>query len=52
LSIVDADGTREIVSGELQVWVGGGQPVTGEGLPKTAGISGSVKVEEPALLPK
>jgi beta-glucosidase len=52
LSIVDADGTRKIVPGELQVWVGGGQPVIREGLPKTAGISGSVKIEGEAVLPK
>jgi beta-glucosidase len=52
LSIVGADGTRKIVPGELQVWVGGGQPVTREGLPKTAGISGSVKIEGEAVLPK
>jgi len=52
LSIVEADGTRKIVPGELQVWVGGGQPVTRDGLPKTAGIAGSVKVEGEAVLPK
>jgi beta-glucosidase len=52
LSVVDADGTRKIVPGEVQVWVGGGQPVTREGLPKTAGISGSLKIEGEAVLPK
>ncbi len=52
LSIVDADGTRKIVPGDLQVWVGGGQPVTREGLPKTAGLTGSVKITGEAVLPK
>jgi beta-glucosidase len=52
LSVVDTDGTRKIVPGELQVWVGGGQPVARDGLPKAAGISGSVKIEGEAVLPK
>jgi beta-glucosidase len=52
LSVVAADGTRKIVSGDLQVWVGGGQPVSREGLPKTAGVSGSVKIASEAVLPK
>jgi len=51
LSIVDADGTRKIVPGDLQVWGGGGQPVTREGA-KTAGVSGSVKITGEAVLPK
>jgi beta-glucosidase len=51
LSIVDRDGTRKIVPGDLQVWVGGGQPVTREGA-KTAGVSGSVKITGEAVLPK
>jgi beta-glucosidase len=52
LSIVEEDGTRKIVPGELQVWVGGGQPAVREGLRKTAGISGSVKIEGDEVLPK
>ena len=52
LSVVERDGTRKIVPGELQVWIGGGQPVAREGLPKTAGISGSVKLNGEAILPK
>ena len=52
LSFVDPDGVRKIVSGQLQVWVGGGQPVSREGLPKSAGISGSVQIEGEATLPK
>ena len=52
LSIVDVDGTRKIFPGDVQVWVGGGQPMNREGLPKTAGVSGSVKITGAAVLPK
>ena len=52
LSVVDTDGTRKIVPGELQVWVGGGQPVAREGLPKSAGVAGSVKIAGESVLPK
>jgi len=52
LSVVDANGAVKIAPGELQVWVGGGQPVNRDGLPKTAGISGSVKIAGEATLPK
>jgi beta-glucosidase len=52
LSVVDKDGTRKIVPGELQVWIGGGQPVARDGLPKTAGVAGSVKISGEAILPK
>jgi len=52
LSIVDGGGTRRIVAGDLQVWVGDGQPLARSGLPRAAGISGTVKIDEPVLLPK
>ena len=52
LSVVVADGTRKVVPGDLQVWVGGGQPVNRVGLPKTAGVSGSVKIMGETVLPK
>jgi beta-glucosidase len=51
LSVVDVDGTRKIVAGDLQVWVGGGQPATREDT-KTAGVSGSVKITGEAVLPR
>jgi len=38
LSIVDASGTRRVVPGEVNVWIGGGQPVSRTGLPKAAGV--------------
>jgi len=52
LSFVDEKGVRRIAAGTLDVWVGGGQPVGREGLPKTAGLSGSVKITGAAVLPK
>ena len=52
LSVVDTDGARQIVAGDLEVWVGDGQPFARAGLPRAAGVSGSVKIEDSALLPK
>jgi beta-glucosidase len=57
LSVVDAEGNRKIVPGDLSVWVGGGQPPNPEsspreGSPKTAGMAGSVKITGEAVLPK
>jgi len=52
LSFVDEKGARRITPGALDVWVGGGQPVSREGLAKTAGLSGSVKITGGAVLPK
>jgi len=52
LSFVDETGARKIAAGTLQVWVGGGQPVGRAGLPKVAGVSGSVKITGAAVLPK
>jgi beta-glucosidase len=52
LSVVDADGTRKIVQGDLQVWIGGGQPVTRKGLPATPGVEGTLKLVGDAALPK
>ena len=50
LSIVDADGARKIVPGDLQVWVGGSQPVTR--IVNAAGVQGSVKITGESVLPK
>lgn len=52
VSFVDEAGVRRIAPGSLQVWIGGGQPVSRSGLPKTAGASGSVKITGAAVLPK
>jgi len=52
LSVVTSDGTRKIVPGELQIWVGDGQPVARAGLAKHAGVAGSVTIRGSAVLPK
>jgi beta-glucosidase len=38
LSIVNGDGKRRIVPGKVQVWVGGGQPVSQNNLRKASGV--------------
>jgi beta-glucosidase len=52
LSVVTSDGTRKIVPGELQIWVGDGQPVARAGLAKAAGVAGAVSIQGSAVLPK
>ena len=52
LSIVDGAGTRRIVPGTVQVWVGGGQPVWRAGLPKTAGVETQFTITESSTLPE
>jgi beta-glucosidase len=49
---VGQGGTRRIVPGEVQVWVGGGQPVSREGLPKTAGVRGAFTITGGEVLAK
>jgi beta-glucosidase len=50
LSFVDEAGARRIAPGTVQVWAGGGQPVSREGLLKAAGVSGSFKISGAATL--
>ena len=50
LSLVDEAGVRRIAPGTIQIWVGGGQPVTRDGLPKTSGVSGPFKITGAAVL--
>lgn len=50
LSFVDEAGVRRIQGGTVQVWAGGGQPVSRGGL-KPAGVSGSFKITGSATLP-
>lgn len=51
LSIVDPDGNRRIVPGKVDVWVGGGQPVSRAGLPKPAGATTQFTLTSEATLP-
>jgi beta-glucosidase len=49
LSVVDESGQRQIVPGDVQVWVGGGQPT---GRAKTAGIGTKFTLDTSATLPE
>lgn len=51
LSIVDEAGKHRIVPGKVEVWVGGGQPVTRSGLAKPAGARTQFKITGEATLP-
>jgi len=51
LSIVDEAGKRRIVPGNVEVWIGGGQPVTRSGLPKTSGVATRFSIVGEAALP-
>jgi beta-glucosidase len=49
LSIVDESGQRRIVPGNVQVWIGGGQPT---GRAKPAGIAAQFTLDSAATLPE
>lgn len=51
LSIVDAEGKRRIMPGEVDVWIGGGQPSVRQGLPSPPGIAAKFSITSEALLP-
>ena len=52
LSTVNPDGKRSIRPGRVDVWIGGGQPVSRAGLPTAAGVKTSFIIEGQTLLPK
>jgi beta-glucosidase len=52
LSTVDAKGERTIAPGEVEVWVGGGQPVSRPGLAQAAGAKGGFRITGSKVLPK
>ncbi len=52
LSVVNEAGERKIVPGEVEVWVGGGQPIEQAGLAKPNGIRGTFRITGEATLPK
>jgi beta-glucosidase len=52
LSTVDSDGKRSIVPGKVDVWIGGGQPVSRPGLAMPHGLNTSFTIEGQKLLPK
>ncbi len=51
LSTVDNAGKRRIVPGVVDVWIGGGQPASRAGLPKTAGVATKFRITGEATLP-
>jgi len=51
LSTVDPGGTRRIIPGKVEVWIGGGQPVSRPGLPKAAGAATEFTITSGATLP-
>jgi beta-glucosidase len=50
LSIVDETGTRRIVPGAVDVWIGGGQPVAGPRQPQTKGLRARFTITSGAIL--
>jgi beta-glucosidase len=52
LSVVDAAGTRRVVPGEVKVWIGGGQPLSRAGLPKTPGVETQFTISGQSVLPE
>ncbi len=52
LSTVNARGERRIEPGRVEVWVGGGQPVSRPGLAQAPGARGAFEVTGSKLLPK
>jgi beta-glucosidase len=51
LGIVDESGRHRIVPGTVDVWVGGGQPLSRPGLPQIAGLKTRFSVSGSRLLP-
>ena len=51
LSTVDPNGTRRITPGKVEVWIGGGEPVSRAGLPKAAGAATQFTITGAATLP-
>jgi beta-glucosidase len=50
--MVDEAGKHRIVPGKVQVWIGGGQPVSQAGLPKTAGVESQFTITGEKELPE
>ncbi len=50
LSLVDENGVRRVVTGPVDVWIGGGQPIAGPGQPPTKGTSAKFTITSAATL--
>jgi beta-glucosidase len=51
LSIVDENGKHRVVPGQVEAWVGGGQPVTRTGLAPVAGMKTQFAISSATVLP-
>ncbi len=51
LSVVDPSGTRRIIPGRVDVWIGGGQPQSRPGLRRAAGVRARFSITHAAVLP-
>ncbi len=51
LSIVDESGKHKVVPGQVDVWVGGGQPVSRKGLTPAAGLKTQFAITHASVLP-
>jgi beta-glucosidase len=51
LSVVDESGKHRIVPGQVEVWVGGGQPVSRKGLTPAAGLKTQFAITQATMLP-
>ncbi|HWF93198.1 MAG TPA: glycoside hydrolase family 3 C-terminal domain-containing protein [Terriglobales bacterium] len=52
LSVVDEAGNRRVMPGNVDVWIGGGQPVSRTGLEKAAGVETHFTITKEATLPE
>ena len=52
LGVVDETGNHRVLPGKVEVWIGGGQPVSRVGLPKTAGDQTQFTITGEATLPE
>lgn len=50
LSLVDENGVRRILPGVVELWLGGGQPVSGPGQPPTSGVRTTFTITSAATL--
>ncbi|MGB6884031.1 MAG: hypothetical protein WBE10_08295, partial [Candidatus Acidiferrum sp.] len=51
ISIVDPSGTRRVVPGKIEVWIGGGQPLAMSTGAKPAGVAAQLTITSEATLP-
>lgn len=51
VSVVDASGTRKLVPGDVEVWIGGGQPGSGAGSKQAPGVTTAFHLDNATVLP-